>query len=123
MRPLDIALGEWGGPGGGAELREARMLVETRPLRQCAARALLKIGDVRRTCDGDAEGALEAAERAVRDLVVTRCGGGPYRQDREAFYVALEKAFGIPFRLKPAELSVEARELKALLSLAYHKLR
>ena len=130
IRSLETALGVWGGLGrdfrenwGGDELREARRLLETEPFMKCAARALIKIGDVRKTCDGEAERAVQAAERAVRDVVVMRCGGGVGRQGREDFYVALEKAFGIPFRLKPAELSVEARELKALLSLAYHKLR
>ena len=127
MRPLDIALGEWGGRGqdfqaqwGGRELREARMLLETRPLRQCTARALLKIRDVRLTCNVEAQSALGAAERAVRDVVVMRCGGGPRQQNREAFYIALERAFDRPFRRRPEHMECdEDIQLKAVLTLAY----
>ena len=128
---LEIALGVWGGRGrdfreawGGDELREARRLLETEPFMKCAARALIKIGDVRKTCDGEAERALKAAQRAVRDVVVMRCGGGPRQQNREAFYIALERAFDRPFRRRAEHMECdEDIQLKAVLTLAYKKSR
>ena len=131
IRSLETALGEWGGRGrgprenwGGKDLREARRLLGAWPFMECAASALIKIGDVRKTCDGEAEGALKAAERAVRDVVVMRCGGGPRRQNREAFYIALERAFDRPFRRRAEHMECdEDIQLKAVLTLAYKKSR
>ena len=63
-------------------------------------RALIKIGDVRKTCDGEAEGALKAAERAVRDVVVLRCcaPGGIGTISHDDILPALEVAFDKPLQ-------------------------
>ena len=84
---LQRALGVWGGRGdsgsreewGGACLTEALRLLEA-PSAKSAASALILIGDASRSCDQDALGAVKAAERAARDVVVVRC-----RSQEEAF--------------------------------------
>ena len=121
---LQRALGVWGGRGdsgsreewGGACLTEALRLLEA-PSAKSAASALILIGDASRSCDQDALGAVKAAERAARDVVVLRCMRiGALGDQRGAFYDAAEEAFGR--RGEPLE-----RELKACLTLAYHKIR
>jgi len=123
MLSLQGALGVWGGRGvpggreawGGDCLREARHLLEA-PSAESAASALIMIGDVSRSCDVEAIGAVKAAERAVRDVVVLRCRSQADPGNREDFLDAAEEAFG------RRGLGLE-RELQACLLLAYHKLR
>ena len=113
MRSLEACEVSWG---------EARRHLEARrlgvaPCAKSAASALIMIGDVSRSCDGDATGAAKAAERAVRDVVVLRCRlfmADP--GNREDFLLAAEEAFGRRGR------GLE-REVQACLLLAYHKLR
>ena len=92
------------------------------PCAKSAANALMEIGEVAQSCDKAAEGAVKAAERAARDVVALRCMGTD-AEDREAFYVAAEKAFDRPLGSPSVELCDQDRELKALLTLAYCKLR
>ena len=114
-------LGKWGGRGvregrekwGGDALREARGLLERSPeTAKSAFSALIKIGEVAETCDEEAEGAVRAAERAVRDVVVLRCRHQAQPTDRIAFLAAAVEAFGGP--LDPG--------LKSVLLLAHHKI-
>ena len=118
IQSLGAALGAWGGRGvregreesGGDALREARSLLERCPwAAKRAFSALIMIGDVAQTCDEEVEGAVRAAEHAVRDVVVLRCQphGNPW--ERSAFFLNAEQAFGQPL----------SRELKALLSIAF----
>ena len=58
--------------GGGDALGEARGLLQT-PCAQSAASALIAIGHAATNCGDEALGAVKAAERAVRDVVVLRC--------------------------------------------------
>ena len=109
--------------GGGDALGEARRLLMT-PCAQSAANALIAIGHVATTCGDDALGAVKAAERAVRDVVVLGCcapGGGVLAVDQDAFLEAVEVAFAMP--LRGDFLGDADRELRAALLLAYRKLR
>ena len=93
------------------------------PCAKGAALALKNIMEVAARCDDDsALGAVKAAERTTRDLVVLRClasyGGAtgfvpddPW--DRRAMLDAAELAFGHPL----------SRDLASALCLAFHKLR
>ena len=120
---LQRALGVWGGRGvpgdrearGGDCLREALRLLEA-PSAKSAASALIMIGDVSRSCDQDALGAVKAAERAARDVVVLRCRSQADPGNREEFLLAAEEAFG-------RRVWGLDQELQARLKLAYHKLR
>ena len=118
---LGTALEAWGGRGargyrdelGGDALREARSLLEQCPwTAQSACSALIKTSDVAQACDEEAEGAVRAAERAVRDVVVLRCQSQDNPGDRFAFILNAEEAFGQPL----------GRELKATLSIAFVKI-
>ena len=101
---------------GGDILREAIDLLELDwPNAKNAASALTMIGYVAESCDEEAEGAVKAAQRAVRDVVVLRCRSVSEPRDREAFILAAEEAFGR--RGEPLD-----DELQALLLLAYYKL-
>ena len=111
------------GAGGGDALGGARGLLLT-PCAQSAANGLIAIGHVATNCDGAALGAVKASERVVRDVVVLRCcapGGGVLDVDQGAFLEAVEVAFGMP--LRGAFLGDAGRELRAVLLLAYRKLR
>ena len=109
--------------GGGDALGEARGFLQT-PCAQSAASALIAIGHAATNCGDEALGAVKAAERAVRDVVVLRCcapGGGVLDVDQGAFLEAAEVAFD---RLLRGHVLGDAdRELRAVLLLAYHKLR
>ena len=101
---------------GGDILREALYLLELDwPSAKNAANAHIMIGYVADSCDEEAEGAVKAAQRAVRDVVVLRCCSVSEAWNRETFILAAEEAFGR--RGEPL-----GRELKALLLVAYHKL-
>ena len=123
MLSLEGALGVWGGRGvpgyreawGGDRLREALRLLEA-PSAKSAASALILIGDVSRSCDQDALGAVKAAERAARDVVVLRCRSQADPGNREEFLLAAEEAFG-------RRVWGRDTERQACLKLAYHKLR
>ena len=60
--------------------------------------------------------------RAARDVVVLRCMT-PGADDRAAFYVGAEKAFGRPLGSPSVDLCERDRELKACLTLVYHMFR
>ena len=104
------------------KLQKALCLIQV-PCAKGAALALKNIMEVAARCDDDsALGAVKAAERTTRDLVVLRClasyGGAtgfvpddPW--DRHAMLDAAELAFGHAL----------SRDLKAALCLAFHKLR
>ena len=100
---------------GGDGLREALGLLHM-PDAQSAAHALIALGDVAKNCDKEVLAAVKAAERAARDVVVLRCcapGGGVLHVDQKAFLEAVRVAL----EREPN------RELRAMLLLAYHKLR
>ena len=125
IQSLRTALGTLGGrvsqggfrdKWGGDILKEALYLLEFDwPSPQNAANALIMIGYVADSCDEEAEGAVKAAQRAVRDVVVLRCCSVSQARNRETFILAAEEAFG-----RGGEPL--GRELKAVLLLAYHKL-
>ena len=125
IQSLRTALGALGGrlgqggfrdKWGGDILREALYLLEFDwPSPKNAANALIMIGYVADSCDEEAEGAVKAAQRAVRDVVVLRCRSVSEARNRETFILAAEEAFGR--RREPLD-----RELLALLLLAYDKL-
>ena len=92
------------------------------PCAKSAASALIAIGDVAQRCDRAAFGAVKAAERAVRDVVVLRCLPQVEPWDRLPFIANAAQAFCKPLHLESTELCSEDRELKALLQLAYHTL-
>ena len=125
IQSLRTALGALGGrltQGGfrdkwsGDFLREAIYLLELDwPSAKNAARALIMIGCVADSCDEEAEGAVKAAQRAVRDVVVLRCCSVSEARNLETFILAAEEAFG-----RGGEPLY--RELQSLLLLAYHKL-
>ena len=100
VKSLETALGVWGGREGREEcgrdaLREARRLVEDLPWSaKSAMAALIKIGEVARSCDREAACAVKAAERAVRDVVVVRCQSQDNLEDRFVFLLNAEDAFG-----------------------------
>ena len=102
VKSLETALGVWGGREGREEcgrdaLREARRLVEDLPWSaKSAMAALIKIGEVARSCDREAACAVKAAERAVRDVVVLRCHSHDNPWERSAFFLNAEQAFGQP---------------------------
>ena len=106
VRSLEVA--EEG--GGGEGFGEVRQLLED-PCAKSAARALMAIASLVNKCDKEALGAVKAAERAVRDVIVIRCRSRAEPGDRGAFLEAAEEAFGRPLD----------RELRAVLLLAYHK--
>ena len=104
------------------KLQKALCLIQV-PCAKGAALALENIIEVTARCDdAGALGAVKAAERTTRDLVVLRClasfGGAtgfvpddPW--DRHAMLDAAELAFGHPL----------SRDLASALCLAFHKLR
>ena len=104
------------------KLQKALCFIQV-PCAKGAALALKNIMEVAARCDdADALGAVKAAERTTRDVVVLRClasfGGAtgfvpddPW--DRHAMLDAAELAFGHAL----------SRDLKAALCLAFHKLR
>ena len=73
------------------------------------------IGEVPRSCDQDALGAVKAAERAARDVVVLRCRSQADPGNREEFLLAAEEAFG-------RRVWGLDKERQACLKLAHHKL-
>ena len=85
------------------------------PRAKSAASALIAIGDVAQRCDRAALGAVKAAERAVRDVVVLRCRSRAGPWDQSAFIANAAEAFGRHW--------AEDRELRAVLTLAFFKLR
>ena len=85
------------------------------PCAKSAASALIAIGDVAQRCDRAAFGAVKAAERAVRDVVVLRCRSRAGPWDQSAFIANAAEAFGRHW--------AEDRELRAVLTLAFFKLR
>ena len=125
IQSLRTALGALGGSlrqggfrdkWGGDILREALYLLELDwPSAKNAANALIMIGYVADSCDEEAEGAVKAAQSAVRDVVVLRCRSVSEARNSKAFILAAEEAFGR--RGEPLD-----RELGAVLLLAYHKL-
>ena len=125
IQSLRTALGALGGrlrqggfrdKWGGDILREALYLLEFDwPSAKNAARAHIMIGCVADSCDEEAKGAVKAAQRAVRDVIVLRCRSVSEPRDRDAFILAAEEAFGR--RGEPLD-----DELQALLLLAYYKL-
>ena len=125
IQSLRTALGALGGrvsqggfrdKWGGDILREALYLLELDwPSAKNAANAHIMIGYVADSCDEEAEGAVKAAQRAVRDVVVLRCCSVSEARNRETFILAAEEAFGR--RGEPLD-----HELRAVLLLAYHKL-
>ena len=135
IQSLRTALGALGGrlgqggfrdKWGGDILREALYLLELDwPSAKNAANAHIMIGYVADSCDEEAEGAVKAAQRAVRDVVVLRCcapGGGVLDVDQGAFLEAAEVAFNKPLR-GDFMMGKEDRYLRAVLLLAYRKLR
>ena len=120
IQSLETALGKCGGevPEGrekliGDALGEARSLLEQSPgTAKSAFSALIKIGEVADACHEEAEGAVRAAERAVRDVVVLRCCHQAQATDRSAFLAAAVEAFGGPM----------GRELTSVLVLAHYKI-
>ena len=104
IQSLRTALGALGGrlrqggfrdKWGGDILKEALYLLELDwPSHQHAANALIMIGYVADSCDEEAEGAVKAAQRAVRDVVVLRCCSVSQARNRETFILAAEEAFG-----------------------------
>ena len=125
IQSLRTALGALGGrlgqggfrdKWGGDIIRETIKLLELDwPSAKNAANAHIMIGYVADSCDEEAEGAVKAAQRAVRDVVVLRCCSVSEARNRETFILAAEEAFGR--RGEPLD-----RELRAVLLLAYHKL-
>ena len=122
IQSLRTALGALGGrlrqggfrdKCGGDLVKDALYLLEFGwPSPKNAANALIMIGYVADSCDEEAAGAVKAAERAVRDVVVLRCRSQADPGDRGAFLNAAVEAFGRPLE----------RELEACLILAFHKL-
>ena len=125
IQSLRTALGALGGSlrqggfrdkWGGDILREALYLLEFDwPSAKNAANAHMMIGYVADSCGEEAEGAVKAAQRAVRDVVVLRCCSVSEARNPETFILAAEEAFGRGG--EPLD-----RELQSLLLLAYHKL-
>ena len=109
--------------GGGDALADAHLSLLSGDARS-AADALIIIGNVAKNCDKEVLAAVKAAERAARDVVVLRCcapGGGVFYVDTKAFLEAVEIAFAEHF--PGTRLADANRELRAVLLLAYHKLR
>ena len=96
--------------GGGDLLGQAIRLLEA-PCAESAASALMALADVARSCDEEARGAVKAAQRAVRDVVVARCRSQAEPGDRGAFLEAAGELFGEPLDW----------ELRAVLLHGYHK--
>ena len=125
IQSLRTALGALGGSlrqggfrdkWGGDILREALYLLEFDwPSAKNAANAHMMIGYVADSCDEEAEGAVKAAQRAVRDVVVLRCCSVSEARNRGTFILAAEEAFGR--RGEPLD-----DELQAHLLQAYYKL-
>ena len=93
------------------------------PCAKSAASALIVIREVAQSCDEEAESAVKAADRAVRDVVVLRCcAPGCVRTIANGDILkALEVAFDRP--LQGDFLPHADRELRAMLLLAFHKVR
>ena len=64
-------------------------------MRQERASALIAIGDVAQRCDRAALGAVKAAERAVRDVVVLRCRSRAGPWDQSAFIANAAEAYDL----------------------------
>ena len=118
-KSLEAAQGAVPARAGKRALGHARRLL-ARGCAKSAARALMGIGRVAADCDESALRAVQAAERAMRDVVVLRLCA-PREVGHDAFIQAAEVAFSRRFR--GGFLSREDRELRACLLLAYHKLR
>ena len=95
---------------GDARLGEARRLLDS-PGAQSAAVALTTVTAAAADCAPEAIGAIKAAERAVRDVVVLRLARAQ-PGDRGAFLETAEEVFGGPLD----------EERQARLLLAYHKM-
>ena len=95
------------------KLQKALCLIQV-PCAKGAALALKNIMEVAARCDdANALGAVKAAERTTRDVVVMRCQPQDAPRHRHAMLDAAELAFGHPL----------SRDLKAALCLAFHKMR
>ena len=79
----------------GHALKNARCLLEG-PCAKSAASALMDLAKVAKSCNNEALGAVKAAERAVRGVVVLRCRSQAKPADRGALLEAAEEAFGRP---------------------------
>ena len=133
IQSLRTALGALGGclrqggfrdKCGGDLVKDALYLLEFGwPSPKNAANALIMIGYVADSCDEEAASAVKAAERAVRDVVVLRCcaPGGVWTIAHGDILKALEVAFDRP--LQGDFLPHADRELRAMLLLAFHKVR
>ena len=95
---------------GHASLVEASRLIHTEGA-QNAAYALVVTMAAANSCNAKARPVMRTAERAVREVVVSRCCSWPQLRDRSAFLEAVKQAFGSPLD----------RELRALLLVTYHK--
>ena len=95
---------------GDASLVEASRLIDTEGA-QNAAYALVVTMAAANSCNAKARPVMRTAERAVREVVVSRCCSWPQLRDRGAFLEAVEQAFGSPLD----------RELRARLLVAYHR--
>ena len=105
--------------GGGDALGDARDRLRTGDARS-AADALIIIGNVAKNCDKNVQAAVKEAERAARDVVVMHCGAGVLNR------IDFLKAAGVAFAHRGIRLGddeKESRELRAMLLLAYFKLR
>ena len=105
--------------GGGDALGDARDCLRTGDARS-AADALIIIGNVAKNCDKNVQAAVKDAERAARDVVVMHCGAGVLNRDD------FLQAAGVAFAHRGIRLgddAKESRELRAMLLLAYFKLR
>ena len=105
----------------GVTVGEVRLLGA--PCAKSVASAFIASGDVAQRCDGAALGAVKAAERAVRDVVVLRCRSQADPWDQPAFIANAAEALGRPYRSPSVDLCAEDRELRAVLTLAFLKLR
>ena len=95
---------------GDASLVEASRLIDTEGA-QNAAYALVVTMAAANSCNAKARPVMRTAERAVREVVVSRCCSWPQLRDRGAFLESVEQSFGSPLD----------HELTATLLVAYHK--
>ena len=93
--------------GGNKRLELARRRLAT-PSADAAAEARM----VMDSCKVEADGAVKAAQRAVRDACVFRCRSRVESGERGAFLMAVEEAFGRP----------PNKELGDQLQLSYHNI-
>ena len=96
---------------GDESLIEACGLLGTSGAQPAAAALLMTMTAIQR-CHAGVLPLLKEAERAVRDVIVSRCCSWPRLRDRGAFLEAAEQAFGGPLE----------RGLRAVLLLSYHKM-